>query len=84
MAATVHCDGQTYPLDFESIGSAAKAASFLAELAKTFITKAKQCYSEKIVGLVPVSESGSTTYARRWLTGETSSSTDAVLMLLNM
>lgn len=56
IAASLHCNGKTYPLDFEATGSSSKTTEFCAELAKRSIEKAERKYGCTIVGFVSDSE----------------------------
>lgn len=56
IAASLHCNGKTYTLDFEATGTNSKTAAFCAELAKRSIEKAERKYGCTIVGFVSDSE----------------------------
>jgi hypothetical protein len=56
VAASLHCNGKTYPLDFEGTGANTKSAAFCASLAKASIEKAEEKYGCLTVGFVSDSE----------------------------
>lgn len=56
IAASLHCEGKTYPLDFETTGAETKSATFCAQLAKQSTEKAEEQYGCVIIGFVSDSE----------------------------
>lgn len=56
IATTLHCNGKSYPLDFEEVGSVAKTANFCTSLAKQSAIRAEQKYACKVEAFVSDSE----------------------------
>lgn len=56
VAASIHCEGSTYPLDFISVGASEKNAEFMALKAKESILRAEEEFGCVVVGFVSDSE----------------------------
>lgn len=56
IAATLHCDNETFPLDFLPTGSNPKTAAYCTELAKDSIKKAEEAYGCVVIGFVSDNE----------------------------